>query len=103
VQAIEHAWKYANGNSIDVESRHQSDTRPPTSAKFLLLLIPRRNREHLIGDLEEEYAAVVLPEYGFRKARLWYWFQVLATLGPILWNEAKRIAGVILALKTASR
>jgi hypothetical protein len=46
-------------------------TRPPRSAKFILLLIPKRHREHLIGDLEEEYSTILVPEYGPRKARLW--------------------------------
>src|SRR5437763_1135374 len=38
------------------------DASPPRPARFALLLIPKRNREHLIGDLDEEYRTVVLPE-----------------------------------------
>lgn len=86
----------------DLESgrAHQESTHPPRSAKFLLLLIPRPNREHLIGDLEEEYAQIVLPEFGPRKARLWYWWQVLASLTPLLWAEIKRLAGWVLVWKS---
>ena len=35
----------------------------------------KKNREHLIGDLEGKYRAKVLPEYGRFWVRLWYWEQ----------------------------
>jgi hypothetical protein len=78
--------------------QRQSDL-PPAAAKFLLLLVPLRYREHLIGDLQEEYATVVLPEYGFRKARFWYWWQVVASVIPLLWTELKRTASVVAVWK----
>lgn len=68
-------------------------TSPPRSAQFLLLLIPKRNREHLIGDLEEEYRTIVLPEYGRFWAGLWYWGQTLGAIGPYLWSGLKRVLG----------
>lgn len=71
----------------------------PDSARFLLLLIPIRHRENLVGDLEEEFTTVVLPTYGLKKARAWYWWQVLASLGPLLWSEFKRAAGLALLWK----
>jgi len=67
---------------------------PPTSAKFILLLIPRRYREHLVGDLEEEYNTIVLPEYGARKARNWYWWHVVISVGPLLWVHVRRAATI---------
>jgi hypothetical protein len=69
---------------------------PPRSAKFLLLLIPRRHREHLIGDLDEEYTDIVFPEYGPRKARIWYWWQVVASLSSLVCAEMRRLAGFII-------
>lgn len=65
---------------------------PPARANYLLFLAPRKYREHLIGDLEEEYRTVVLPRFGIKKARFWYWWQVIQSLLPILWSSAKRIA-----------
>lgn len=65
-------------------------TSLPKSAKFILLLIPKSQREHLIGDLEEEYNTIVLPEYGVRKARGWYWWQVAISVGPLLWAQIRR-------------
>jgi hypothetical protein len=67
---------------------------PPMTAKFILLLIPKRHREHLIGDLEEEYRTILLPEYGARKARNWYWWQVAISVGPLLWAQIKRGAAM---------
>jgi hypothetical protein len=75
-------------------------TRPPSGAKFLLLLIPRRYREHLVGDLEEEYYTTVLPEYGLRTARRWYWWHVCISIGPLIWAKLRRVAGIVLFWKS---
>jgi len=72
---------------------------PPRCARFLLLLVPKRNREYLLGDLEEEYLTIVLPEYGDRLARLWYWWQVAISIAPLLWTQIKRTAGFVLLWK----
>lgn len=93
-------------NKADVALRElescapRKSNRPPSSARFLLLLIPQRHREHLIGDLDEEYATIVLPEYGLRKARLWYWCQVLTSLLPLLGAELKRLVGLVVLWKS---
>jgi hypothetical protein len=87
-------------DALESNTPHYMDIRPPSSAKFLLLLVPRRYRENLIGDLEEEYATIVAPQFGLEKARLWYWWQVLASLTPLLWAEIKRFAGLILLWKS---
>jgi hypothetical protein len=71
-----------------------SSTTPPRAAKFVLLLVPKQHREHLIGDLEEEYVTIVLPEYGVKRARLWYWWQVTVSVGPLLWGQMKRAAAL---------
>lgn len=68
--------------------------RVPRCARFVLLMIPKRSREHLIGDLEEEYWTVVLPEYGLFRARLWYWGQTVFIVSNYLWPLIKRILGM---------
>ena len=73
---------------------------PPKAAKFVLLLVPRRYREHLVGDLEEEYTTIVLPEYGAKSARLWYWWQVITSIAPLLWQQAKEVAGLVFVWKS---
>jgi len=57
---------------------------PPKPAEFLLLLIPIRQREHVLGDLEEEFRTILIPKYGIRVARLIYWWHVLLELGKAL-------------------
>jgi hypothetical protein len=60
---------------------------------LLFLLIPKRNREHLIGDLDEEYRTVLLPEYGRFWAGLWYWGQTFWAIGPYLFRGLKTALG----------
>ncbi len=64
---------------------------PPRAAKLLLLLLPTKNREHLLGDLEEEFRTILVPEYGLRKAQLWYWWHVFISMAPLVWAAVKRI------------
>jgi hypothetical protein len=66
----------------------------PRLAQFALLLIPKRNREHLIGDLEEEYRTIVLPQYGPFLASCFYCWQVVASLAAYVWPCIKRIVGL---------
>lgn len=62
------------------------DSRPPAGAQYLLLLLPKKYREGLLGDLEEEYRTVVFPRYGPLRAKVYYWVQVLSSFLPILWR-----------------
>jgi hypothetical protein len=73
--------------------------KPPVSAQFLLLLLPKKYRENLVGDIDEEFSTVVLPRHGPRKARLWYWCQVIASIMPFVWAQIKRVAGLVLLWK----
>ena len=54
--------------------------RPPGLAQFLVeRLAPRTVREHLLGDLDEQFFANV-STFGIRVARRRYWRQAMATL-----------------------
>ena len=54
---------------------------PPASADFLLcLFLSRHNRRQLIGDLTEEFHEDVLPKFGVRAARIWYWKKALGAI-----------------------
>jgi hypothetical protein len=58
---------------------------PPRLARALLWLAsPPADREVVEGDLREEFTGVVLPRRGARRARGWYWGQVLRSLAPLL-------------------
>jgi len=57
---------------------------PPHLAKWLLLRMPRYEDDFLCaGDLDEEFREV-LQEAGHRKARFWYWAQVLRSIPAYL-------------------
>jgi predicted permease len=54
---------------------------PPRLARWLLArLLPPPNREYMLGDLDEEFAARVHQPEGLRGARRWYWRQVRTAL-----------------------
>ena len=53
----------------------------PRRAEMLLHFgLPKRDRECMIGDLEEEYRGVILPKYGPRIAARWYWWQAVRSV-----------------------
>jgi hypothetical protein len=60
---------------------------PPTAACFLLdLFLAKTDREVIPADLEEEFTTSILPKYGVRRARFWFWTQTartIATRNPV--------------------
>lgn len=68
---------------------------PPRSAEFLLLcLVPRKNREYLMGCLEEEFQTLLLPKYGRFYANVYYWSQALQSLASVAWALLKKMASL---------
>jgi hypothetical protein len=65
----------------------------PIFGRIFFLLIPKRTREHLVGDLEEEYRTIVLPGYGRFRAQLWYLAQMIVAVGSYTWMAFKRFLG----------
>jgi predicted permease len=60
--------------------------RPPRLAAWILrLLSPRRQRDEVLGDLEENYT-VQVEHFGRREAGRWYWAQAWTT-PTWLWRE----------------
>lgn len=55
---------------------------PPRWAEFLLeRLLPARDRESVTGDLHEDYAEFVVPQFGRLRANLWYLHQISSIAG----------------------
>jgi len=51
-------------------------TKPPRVARWLLfVLLPRKNREFILGDLDEDFHRLVKQPFGLAGARRWYWTQ----------------------------
>jgi hypothetical protein len=74
-------------------------TVPPRWEEFALRLIPVRSREHLIGDLNEEFHEVH-QKYGLRAARSLYRWQVYTSLAAFFWEKLKWLAGLVLLWKS---
>jgi len=86
----------------------------PVGRLALVMLLPTRHREELVGDLVEEAATVVLPRDGRRAARRWFWREALASASPLYVRQTERevpinrwkwitivallVAGVLMAL-----
>jgi hypothetical protein len=77
--------------------------QPPRLAEGLLhFLLPKQQRDALIGDLEEEMRTRIVPKFGHGWGQLWYWMQGLGAL----WHAYKfrvvaLLAGVPLFGKAA--
>lgn len=57
----------------------------PRLGEFLLLcVLSKKARESLPGDLAEEFITKIVPKVGLRRARLWYWCQVVKSMGPLM-------------------
>lgn len=71
----------------------------PSLERFVLLVVPIRSREHLIGDLEEEYRAEIAGNYGRFETRCWWLWQVLGVVRPYLWRRLRRWLGLDFTLR----
>ena len=73
----------------DVMTSSPTDEHPPRWAERLLLIVlPRRDRETIPGDLLEEFREVVLPSRGRIGARVWYVRQVLSLVPGVMLGAA---------------
>lgn len=69
---------------IAVSVRKPEPVPPPRKAELVLrFLLPKDARESLLGDLEEEFRTIMVPKYGLRTAKVWYWKQVAASVWPV--------------------
>lgn len=72
------------------------DLSPPRwLERLLLLVVKKRERESISGDLLEEYREVILPARGSWRANLWYLKQTLSLISNVAFGFT---AGAILGL-----
>jgi hypothetical protein len=72
--------------------RKRESSSPPRFFEFLLFLIPIRQRDHVAGDLEEEYRSVTVPKYGKRLASTIYAWQVSIEITRAVITGARGVA-----------
>jgi hypothetical protein len=69
----------------DQADRSMDSAHPPKGPQRLLYwFLPLDCQEELIGDLDQKYRTKLLPEYGCREADLWYWWQAIRSIVPLL-------------------
>ncbi|MDQ1591610.1 MAG: hypothetical protein QOG71_2237 [Pyrinomonadaceae bacterium] len=56
---------------------------PKRAEKLLLLILDKKGREYLVGDLAEEYTEIAAKQ-GERFAKVWYYKQVAASAWPMI-------------------
>lgn len=90
--------EHAHGVADNIQA---SSDLPKTAEKLLYIILPKSAREHLPGDLEEEYRTTILPKFGLRYAKIWYWKQVVGSIGPILRSQLLKLMGFASVAKVA--
>lgn len=71
---------------------------PPLAIRILNLSIPVAAREHLIGDLVEEYITERLIQQGRFRANLWFWKQTLLSSYEFLNKQQGGIMAFIISM-----
>lgn len=90
---LKRAMKLAQLLAASGEARNHKDSSFSKNAeKIMYFVLPKHQRESILGDLEEEYNTIILPKFGLRTARLWYWKQAIGSVWPVLACRFKRMA-----------
>lgn len=64
-----------------LESKPLFSAQVPLHAEFLFsLFLSKADRQTIPGDLEEEFLTSILPKFGPRRAKFWYWSQALTAI-----------------------
>lgn len=67
-----------------ISERNKNNLPSKRAELFLYFLIPREKRDVIIGDLVETYNTIMIPKFGVKKARFWFWFQTVLNVFSIL-------------------
>lgn len=84
--------------------KETTDFSPPKNAVSLLEnILPREDREGIIGDLYEIFNSEILPKKGLEKARCWFWTQTLSVIIHLailnkLWGFVHRIFDLMMKI-----
>jgi len=76
------------------------NTSPPKNAMLCLhFLLPKAEREFVVGCLEEDFTTEWIPKFGLRRANQIYWSHALRGIISFLWNKLLRVAFLIWLFK----
>jgi hypothetical protein len=71
-------------------------TSPRWMEYTLRLILSAKDREVVLSDLAEEYATIMVPKFGLRRARFWYLSQVVRSCAPLLKGRVWRLVAEVL-------
>lgn len=75
---------FVNAHVAPLAVEEPAASTPPRFAEYLLyIFLPKRSRDNMLGDLEEEYYKAY-RRYGYRYAQVFYWSQVVRSLWPLI-------------------
>jgi hypothetical protein len=76
-------------------SETKTECRPPFNAEYLLhFFLRREERDEVIGDLIESYAHI-LRRFSKRRADIWFYKQVAASLWPLFRRAVMKLVGLV--------
>src|SRR5882724_13005796 len=68
--------------------------RPILAVLLLRLVFHGEARETILGDIEEEFQNEIIPRYGVRASRSWYWQQALGSIGALFFRPSVQRTGI---------
>jgi hypothetical protein len=79
-------YSRTQSESVPADSnRDEHCVSPSRAAEFMMhLLLPRDRRSDLIGCTEQYFFGKLVPRFGLRLARVWYWCEALKLVGSML-------------------
>ncbi len=84
--------------------RRKRSNHLPRLAEFLLYcFLSKKERDVFIRDLEKDFSSVILPKFGLRRARFWYWSQVFSSIALPLTRHVVKLLSLSWVLDRARR
>ncbi len=92
------------GRIRKITDNEVSNDDPPKRAEILLHAgLSKRDREHVIGDLDEDFRTLWQPNFGARTARRLYWAHAIRTVVAINLGRARYWFGLATDARAADR
>ena len=90
------AWRTTTGDAL-ARARvfktlpAEARTNPPRGAHLLMYwMLPSKTREELIGDALEIYQEKMIPTFGLKAAKRWFWWEAMRSITAMLpWRMLK--------------
>src|SRR5262249_6058800 len=90
--------------NTDVNDRTRNNAgHIPRLARVIFFFVEKRSREHLVGDLEEEYWALIVQIRTPFQAWCWWCGEALCVAIAYCWKRIRRIVGLAAVVRMRRR